>query len=197
VKYLIVLIAFITACQSGAQDADKLSVYKEEMKAYQDSVTLSFISGANGVLDEKALADPHAIPFFAPDEAYRILGSFQRIEGGDTFEMKTSTDRLPLYKDHGILSFSLRDDSLSLHIYQSIEHPEYFFCPFKDLTNGQETYGAGRYLDFSADELEEGIIDFNLCYNPYCAYNVAYSCPIPPRENHLSVRIEAGVKKYK
>jgi uncharacterized protein (DUF1684 family) len=71
-----------------------------------------------------------------------------------------------------------------------------YFLPFADATSPQETYGAGRYLE--PEEVSPGIlhVDFNLAYNPFCAYNERWSCPIPPHENRLKVRIEAGEKKF-
>jgi uncharacterized protein (DUF1684 family) len=69
--------------------------------------------------------------------------------------------------------------------------------PFTDLTCGNESYGGGRYLDIDIPEGEEIIIDFNRCYNPYCAYNEKYSCPLTPAVNDLKVEIKAGVKKFK
>lgn len=73
----------------------------------------------------------------------------------------------------------------------------YYFVPFIDETNGDETYSGGRYLDFtSLPQPEKLELDFNLAYNPYCVYNYRYSCPIPPRENLLSIRIEAGEKTF-
>ena len=71
------------------------------------------------------------------------------------------------------------------------------FLPFSDETNGIESYGGGRYIDLRIPEGNTLIIDFNSAYNPYCAYNDKYSCPIVPRENYLRTRIEAGVKKFK
>lgn len=191
---LIILIGFLS-CTSKPLESD--NAYVERMRAYQDSVTLSFVSGANGVLNEESLATAHAIPFFPPNVQYRVRARFEPVTDGRVFEMQTNTDRLPLYRDYGILHFQFGRDSLQLHVYQSLEHPESLFCPFKDLTNGTETYGAGRYLDFELEDMNDPLIDFNTCYNPYCAYNLNYSCPIPPAENHLQVRVEAGVKKYK
>jgi uncharacterized protein (DUF1684 family) len=69
------------------------------------------------------------------------------------------------------------------------------FLPFRDATSGKESYGAGRYLDLHAhrDEVE---IDFNYAYNPYCAYNPEWNCPLPPAENWLQVPIRAGEKAF-
>jgi uncharacterized protein (DUF1684 family) len=71
------------------------------------------------------------------------------------------------------------------------------FLPFTDETNGMESYGGGRYIDLNVPKGNKLIIDFNSAYNPYCAYNDKYSCPIVPRENYLKTRIEAGVKTFK
>ena len=70
------------------------------------------------------------------------------------------------------------------------------FLPFLDNTNGEETYGGGRYIDLQFPEGGELVIDFNKAYNPLCAYNEKYSCPIVPLENYLELKVEAGVKAF-
>lgn len=70
------------------------------------------------------------------------------------------------------------------------------FIPFRDQTSGQETYGSGRYIDLAENTSGIYTLDFNRAYNPYCAYNDTYSCPLPPAENTLAVPIRAGEKKY-
>ena len=70
------------------------------------------------------------------------------------------------------------------------------FLPFTDAGNGDESYGGGRYIELRIPEKDTIIIDFNKAYNPYCAYNHKYSCPIPPIENNIPIEIKAGVKKY-
>jgi len=73
---------------------------------------------------------------------------------------------------------------------------DYLFLPFSDTTNGNETYIGGRYIDCRIQKDLEWTIDFNKAYNPYCAYNYKYSCPIVPMENDLPIAIIAGVKKF-
>lgn len=117
--------------------------------------------------------------------------------------MKTTTSRLPIYKEYGKLHFKLNNKSFTLHVYQNEDlvkkkgYEDYLFIPFTDLTSGEESYGGGRYLDMRIGDLTNPYIDFNLSYNPYCAYNSKYSCPIPPKENFINFRIEAGVKDFK
>jgi uncharacterized protein len=74
------------------------------------------------------------------------------------------------------------------------------FVPFRDATSGRETYGAGRYLEIELQRHAKGAhtatLDFNLAYNPHCAYSSDYSCPIPPPENTLPIAITAGERAY-
>lgn len=117
--------------------------------------------------------------------------------------MKTNTTRTPEYVKYGELHFDLQGRRFLLNIYQNIEliktegYEDYLFLPFSDETNGVETYGGGRYIDAAIPEGDSLTIDFNKAYNPYCAYNEKYSCPIVPRQNYLNTRIEAGVKMFK
>jgi uncharacterized protein len=132
--------------------------------------------------------------------AYRVEAKLYRDTTSDPFEMKTSTTRKPKYRKYGSLVFLLLNKEFQLPVYQNIEllkdsvYADYLFLPFTDLTNGDSTYGGGRYLDLKIPEANSLIIDFNQCYQPYCAYNHKYSCPIPPIENHMNIEVLAGVK---
>ena len=116
--------------------------------------------------------------------------------------MKTTTDRLPEYVKYGDVSFELFGKSYSLNIYRNLDivnkegYEDYLFLPFLDDTNGVESYGGGRYIDFDIPIDNYLIIDFNTAYNPYCTYNEKYSCPIVPRENYLPLEIKAGIKAF-
>jgi len=119
------------------------------------------------------------------------------------FKMKTTTDRLPEYRKYGEVHFELDGEERVLEVYQGLDvakkpgYEDYLFIPFTDETNGIDTYEVGRYMDLTIPTSEEVIIDFNKCYNPYCSYGSAYSCPIPPEVNHLPIKIEAGEMKYR
>ena len=116
-------------------------------------------------------------------------------------KMETSTGDIRPYRRYGIIHFTINEEPAQLTIYSDLYGND-FFLPFRDATSGKETYGAGRYLDNHRPGLEplpdnKIKINFNFAYNPYCAYSPAYSCPLPPRENWLSVPIEAGEKDFK
>ena len=131
-----------------------------------------------------------------------VTATLKRTPDSQWFNMKTTTDRVSKERVYGILYFELKGNSYKLNIYQGQElmneadRKDYLFLPFSDETNGLESYGGGRYIDTRIPEGDTMIIDFNKAYNPYCAYNEKYSCPIVPRENYLKTRIEAGVKAF-
>ena len=141
--------------------------------------------------------------YYPPDPGYRVKAKFVKTENAVLFKMKTTTTRLPEYIKYGEVHFTLGGADYSLEVYQSPDvikrsgYEDYLFIPFTDETNGDETYEVGRYLEMRIPSSEEVVIDFNLCYNPYCSYNPNYSCPIPPDVNHLPVEIKAGEKKFR
>lgn len=143
--------------------------------------------------------------FYPADEQYRVTAQFEKVDDGKWFTMETSGSIKQTYRVYGTLSFTIHDTAIKLNIYQSQDlmnidgYKEYLFLPFTDLTSGEETYAAGRYLDFTIPDIANNtlVIDFNKAYNPYCAYvSGKYSCPVPPRENDLPVAIRAGEKIF-
>ena len=114
--------------------------------------------------------------------------------------MPTSTERKAIYRRYGYLEFTFEDQLYRLTVYQNVASKRKttyegdLFIPFRDATSSNETYGGGRYLDLKIPSSSNVIIDFNLAYNPYCAYSPRYSCPIPPEENTLPIPIRAGEK---
>jgi hypothetical protein len=119
----------------------------------------------------------------------------EKLEVQDEVAMQTSTGDLAQFIRWGKIRFEVGGEEAGLTIYAAV-HGGGFFLPFMDATSGEETYSGGRYLEI--DPLPDGtfIVDFNMAYNPYCAYNELWSCPIPPKENRLKVRIEAGEMKF-
>ena len=114
--------------------------------------------------------------------------------------MQTSTGDTRQYRRWGRFSLVAAGQEGQLTIYAD-PYGSDLFLPFKDSTNGDETYGAGRYLDNHRPAIQRihgdlYQIDFNYAYNPYCAYSPYYSCPLPPRENWLTLPIQAGEKDF-
>ena len=118
--------------------------------------------------------------------------------------LPTHSGKQKPFREVGTLSFTIHDTDVVLHAYQMLDmmneaaNKDELFVPFKDMTNYESTYGGGRYLDLSVSDINNGKvqIDFNKCYNPYCAYSDGFSCPIPPNENYLHVAIQAGELEF-
>ncbi len=126
-----------------------------------------------------------------PDLVFRL-----RVEPGDDSEVRvgTSDGAERTYRRAGTVRFDVNGEATQLTLYAT-GHTGYFL-PFRDSTSGRDTYGAGRYLDIEPNEDGTVTLDFNYAYNPTCAYDEAYSCPLPPVENWLRVPIEAGEKDF-
>ena len=149
--------------------------------------------------------DKKLMQFFPIDESMRITCRFERKTSSPWFRMDASGPIKNNYRVYGTVHFTIHDTVLALNVYQSQElmltekYAEHLFIPFSDATSGEESYSGGRYIDLNISDIagENYIIDFNKAYNPYCAFvNGVYSCPIPPKENNLSVAIRAGEKAF-
>ena len=142
------------------------------------------------------------LDFYPISEKFIVEATFIRTKKEKAFQMKTTTARTPIYKKYGEFHFEIDGKELKLNVYQNIElnkkpgFDDYLFLPFSDETCGKESYIGGRYVDMKIQKNKKWTIDFNKSYNPYCAYNYKYSCPIVPLENDLAIEIKAGVKKF-
>jgi len=133
------------------------------------------------------------LAYFPEVPELRMEVTVERFADSEEIQMQTSTGDIQIYKRYGRFQFMVDGQEAKLTIYAD-DHG--FFLPFADSLAGKETYPAGRYLE--PEPLANGkiLIDFNLAYNPYCAYNDQYSCPLTPFENRLKVPIRAGEKLY-
>ena len=100
------------------------------------------------------------------------------------------------YLRYGNFRFTLDGKQYAIEIYKSILS-DYLFVPFKDKTNGRDTYEGGRYIDAEVLADYQMVLDFNMAYNPSCAYNEKFVCVVPPRENMLDIEVCAGEKNFK
>tara|TARA_R110002049_G_scaffold308939_1_gene515018 strand:+ start:5821 stop:6384 length:564 start_codon:yes stop_codon:yes gene_type:complete len=169
---------------------------------FQRTLNAEYKDATTSPLKDKDRKDFEGLDFFKFDSTYVVKATLKRTPDTEFFEMKTTTDRVSKERVYGILSFTLKGKDYQLNMYQGQENmqttglEDYLFLPFLDETNGLESYGGGRYIDARIPESDTMIIDFNKAYNPYCAYNEKYSCPIVPRQNYLKTRVEAGVKVF-
>jgi len=132
--------------------------------------------------------------YFDENPQLVINGTVDRdVEPGEV-RMATSAGEEQVYQRYGVVRFRVDGEAAQVVLYASDDSDE-LFIPFRDATSGHETYGAGRYLEVHAHG-DDVTIDFNYAYNPNCAYDPAWSCPLPPAENWLKVPIRAGEKAF-
>ncbi|QDH77530.1 DUF1684 domain-containing protein [Echinicola soli] len=153
--------------------------------------------------DESPLTDKQKLAFdslicFPVDEKYKLRARLVPLQQKQLLEIPMTDGSMETYVKHSYVDFELEGKSCRLLLLQAADEPDKknFFLPFADETSGELTYGGGRYLNLRQDGMNSITIDFNLAYNPYCAYNPDFACPIPPKENILDVPIEAGEKNY-
>jgi hypothetical protein len=173
---------------------------------YQQILNASFKDATTSPLKKKDIKNFKGLDFFPVDSTFIVLSKFTKTENSPIFKMPTNTGREPFYKEYGILDFTINGESFQLTLYQDQDetlddkYKDDLFLPFTDKTSGNETYGAGRYINLKTTDINvDGtfILNFNNSYNPYCAYNEKFSCPLTPRKNHLDIDIKAGVKNFK
>jgi len=191
-RKLFLILYFFPIIALAQEGLEKAAKYQNELVAfYQDSEQTP-------LNDEEKIAFK-GISFFDLDEKYIVTAELELLKKQKPFLMPSTGKIKQKYKKYGILRFEIDGKKLQLIVYQNIAlskkkgYERHLFLPFYDLTNGDTTYGGGRYLDVIIPENKQMIIDFNQAYNPYCAYSARYSCPITPSENFLDLEINAGV----
>jgi len=143
-------------------------------------------------------SDFKGLRYFDPDPKFRFEAELLRSASAVSLIMTTSKETRQLFNGIGRFDLSIEGKPVRLCAYQSAEKEDpSIFVPFRDATSGSESYPAARYLDLEVEHNDLYVVDFNYAYNPYCAYSDDYACPLPPKENWLSVAIRAGEKKYR
>jgi hypothetical protein len=150
-------------------------------------------SGESPVPEEQRATFP-PLTYYDIDPAYQVPASLAMAPGDAVLELPTSTGQRRRMRKIGTLNFTLKDQPLTLTAFvdASTNDVSRLFVPFGDLTNGNETYPGGRYLDLERTATGIYDLDFNRAYHPFCVFNAKYDCPYPPRENRLSTPIRAG-----
>jgi uncharacterized protein len=185
-----------------AQDIDALpagSVFKADrftLAAYPGTDTLALI-----VFDPLRPLRVHFehLLYFPPDARFRVQARLERFPERREVKIITTRKLEKIFYRYGRVHFKLEGRELELTaLKSSLQGPDAdtLFIPFKDATNGKETYEVGRFIDAAEPAGEEFILDFNRCYNPLCNYSPAYNCPLPPLENILDIVVPAGEKTY-
>lgn len=196
-KLILIIFSFLCTLSVQAQCSEEAAV------AYQKQLNAKYANPEESPLTKKDLKKFKSLDFYPIDMQYCVQAKLVLTPDEKPFEMPTTTERKPIYVKYGELHFTLMGKECKLDVFRNVEltqkeeYKDHLFLPFTDLTSGNGSYGGGRYIDLKAPEGDIIYIDFNTAYNPYCAYNHKYSCPIPPQQNDIMVEVRAGVKEYK
>jgi len=175
--------------------------YEHDIEKHRKNYKEEFINHPRSPI---TAADTGFINFFPANHSWNIIANFTETPDSKAFELPTYSGLTRTYRQYGILNLHHKGIDFTLSIYQNLglmkdtAYKNYLFLPFTDLSNGETTYEGGRYLDFTTGDIHNNTlhVDFNKCYNPYCAYSDGYNCPVPPAENRLKIEIHAGEKMF-
>lgn len=182
-------------CEKGKEPIPGFTDHQQKQNAF-------FQDASKSPLTKKQLKSFKALPFFKLDSSFIVKAFLEKQIDTHFKDIPTSTERFVRQRVYGLIKMKIKEETITLKIYQTEsaylnEQDNTLFLPFLDLTNGENTYGGGRYLDLIIPDNDSLLIDFNRAYNPYCAYNPKYSCPIVPRTNFVPLKVEAGVMYVK
>lgn len=197
---VLLSLAFIAQAQESFYGTTDVKYFREERDK-------EFRIRSNSPLLYEDFIKFQGLNYYAINDNFKVKAKFTKTPDEKYFLMPTSSGYTAKYLKVGVLTFKIGEQKLTLAAYQNEKvetdakwREKYggaYFVPFKDLTNSKETYSGGRYIYLKIPEADEAILDFNLAFNPSCAYgDTQFSCPIPPKENFLQAEIKAGEKIY-
>lgn len=215
ISLIFLLTVFIAGCGEDPQEreirntlAQQVFETPEEEHVYVDSINglrhhknIWMVESPNSPLKKDEQDTFTDLDYYPVDLDFVFRARLHKYSDPEIITIGTTTGDFREAIRYGYIEFAIDDQDAHLHAYKFTRHQgteleEYLFIPFKDATSGTETYQGGRYMDVTEEIPGVVLIDFNDAYNPYCVYNEIYSCPIPPKENHLQVAIRAGEKMY-
>lgn len=174
--------------------AETGAAYAAQVRQARAQKDAAFRTAATSPIPAAQRAAFGGLRYFKPDAAYRVVARLTRPAGMAPMPLALTSGAADAYVRWGTAEFELGGQPQKLNLLQKQGDTKELFVPFTDPTNGEQTYGGGRYLDLPvpAPEATEITLDFNAAYSPFCAYNHDYSCPRPPADNRLTVPVLAG-----
>ena len=193
----IIITVLLSSCATNQR------AFQKEIDTHREAYKKDFLETSRSPFYEKE-AELEYLRFFPATKTYRVTAQFKQTPDAQPFDMATYSGITKPFVKYGTLHFTIKGQPIELAVYRSLRlakipaYQNHLFIPFKDITNGESTYGGGRYIDILTTDIKNDklLLDFNKCYNPWCAFSDGYNCPIPPSENHLDVAILAGEKNF-
>ncbi|KAB2845707.1 MAG: DUF1684 domain-containing protein [Melioribacteraceae bacterium] len=195
--YIIITSAFlIFSCGKNYTPEEKEYIAKIEQQRIEDNEW--YKNDPNSPFNKKGKVEFHDLKYYDVDPSFVFKSKLYEYEQKDTVTIYGTKGEPRETVRFGYVQINKDGKDYKIHVYESGEEQKYYSIWFTDKTTNETTYGVGRYLNFERQNDPEHIytIDFNLAYNPYCAYTSNYSCAIPTKEDYIDLAIEAGEKKF-
>jgi uncharacterized protein len=191
----VIVFAAVVYTLTSAEDP---KVYLEKIEKEREKQFKYLRFNSDSPLTEDQKASLTKLSFYPISPEYKVRAKMIPLDQPEMIFLPLSDGTEEKYLKHSFAEFDWNGKTYRLLLLQAVKELDKrnFFLAFADLTSGEETYGGGRYLNLRQDGKKSVTIDFNLAYNPYCAYNPDYACPLPPKENILELAILAGEKDY-
>ncbi|MFC4872766.1 DUF1684 domain-containing protein [Negadavirga shengliensis] len=195
VLIVLVVLGSLLYTLSGGESPEQ---YRERIEEERERQFKFLKFNADSPLTGEQKSELDQLEFFPVDPVYKVKARMVPAQNRRMLELPMTDGSVERYIRHSFAEFELEGRILRLLLLQAADEKDSrnFFLAFADATSGDVTYGGGRYINLRQDGQNSVTIDFNLAYNPYCAYNPDYACPLPPKENVLDVPILAGEKNY-
>lgn len=197
---LVLVVLYFSFANNNSETSETLDAsvepteYNQRVKEEREKKNQFFKTSTDSPIPQKAAFQ--GLVYFAPDPDYRVVGRLEPFaDKTQKLVVRMSDGSEEVYDKFAHIVFSLHGETCRLLV---VKLENTYSILFRDATSGKETYGGGRYIELTPDQLTDtqAILDFNTAYNPYCAYNPTYACPLPPAENTLSVAIKAGERYH-
>ena len=200
-KSIIVIVLSILLISSCAKNySPEQNKYIAEVEQSRKEKDDYMKNDPNSPFNFKGKVEFHPLKYFEVNPNFVFKSKLFEYPSEDTISIFGTKGEERKVIRYGFVNFEYQKKSYRLNVYKGFSKNgnEYFSIWFTDKTTGEKSYGVGRYLDFELNSDTEFIysIDFNLAYNPYCAYSADYTCAIPTKEDYVDLEIEAGEKKY-
>ena len=181
------------------QSEDDYEAYRQTISRKREETDSFMRTSEASPFKDSLLQSYDGLNYYDPDLTYRVQAVINKIEVKDPLIIPTSDGKKQRYQKFAYAEFKLQGERHRLLLLKPIGfgQKDVIFTAFSDATSGETTYGGGRYIDLKFKNARQITIDFNLAYNPFCAYNPTFSCPLPPKENILPIAIKAGEKDYR
>jgi uncharacterized protein (DUF1684 family) len=200
-KYMILggfVVALVAILFFTLDETKSTENYARSLRKYREQRDKDFKYGSSSPLTDDQKHKFTVLDYFSPDEKYKVVATITPTNNDSVYRYLTTSNEIRRFYKYAYVDFTIDQTPQRLLLLKSAESSSlnFYLLAFKDLTTATESYEGGRYVDIDTPKSNKIEIDFNKAYNPYCAYNDMYSCPVPPDENNLSVRILAGERKY-